>query len=119
MEVCEVYKGECQENFITVKTSNGSNLSPELILYGEDETSILVTPLERLDLEIGKECILLLTNRKTEFPELNGYYPAKTLGYLTVDATGVYSNHNSFSPVKLSAEDPGAEIAAALNTVTE
>lgn len=58
--VQKVYKGVYDEKNITVKTSEGRGLSPDLILYGEDEKFVLDSPLRRFTLEAGKEYLLFL-----------------------------------------------------------
>ncbi len=74
VEVYTVYKGTYEKNTIIVKTTNGRNLSPDLILYGEDETTKLAMPLDRFDLTVGEECIMYLVNIKDRLPEDNGYF---------------------------------------------
>ena len=122
VEISEIYKGTYSGSTIEVKTANGMGLTPDLILYGEDETSILASPMKRRDLQVGKECILLLqenTEENTNCSEEMGFFPIVRAGYLLDEGNGIYSNNLSGNSIKLSAVDPGAEIAAALNTVTE
>ncbi len=73
-EIDTVYKGNYAEDTIQVKTSNGYALSPDLILYGEDETTILESPLVRFDLEVGSDCILALKYSDLHLQIRNGYY---------------------------------------------
>lgn len=73
VEVYTVYKGTYKKDTIVVKTTNGRNLSPDLILYGEDETCKLAEPLERFDLTVGQECIMYLASVTGDVSESNGY----------------------------------------------
>ncbi len=73
-EIDTVYKGEYTADTIEIKTSNGYALSPDLILYGEDESSILSGELDRFDLEVGSECILTLKYMDLRLQARNGYY---------------------------------------------
>ena len=74
VEVYTVYKGAYEKDTIIVKTKNGRDLSPDLILYGESETCKLAEPLERFDLTAGEECILYLCYYEDAVPEESGYY---------------------------------------------
>ena len=119
VQVEQVYKGEYNQNTIRVKTMNGKSLSPDLILYGEDENTILAEPLERIDLIVGDEYILLIKNITTAvFDEENGFFPTASAGYLYYH-NGNFKNDSLSSPVSISAANAAEEIAAALNTVTE
>ncbi len=73
-EIDTIYKGEHAGDTVEVKTSNGFGLSPDLILYGEDETTVLSTSLDRFDLEVGSECILTLTLFNASPAIRSGYY---------------------------------------------
>lgn len=73
-EIDAVYKGDYSAETVEIKTSNGYALSPDLILYGEDETTILSTSLERFDLEVGSECILTLRFLDRKMQVRTGYY---------------------------------------------
>lgn len=93
LEIHELYKGEYADTTITVKTSNGRNLSPDLILYGEDEKNVLSEPLDRFDLTVGEDCILYLTYVEDELTEKTGYYIFRgKAGYFYKSADGVYQN---------------------------
>ena len=93
LEIYELYKGEYAETTMVVKTSNGRNLSPELILYGEDENNVLSQPLSRFDLTVGQDCILYLTKVESELAEKAGYYPFRgKAGYFPKSDDGVYQN---------------------------
>ncbi|MBQ8892863.1 MAG: hypothetical protein IJ043_00460 [Clostridia bacterium] len=119
VQILEIYKGSYSDSTIHVKTKNGFGFSPDLILYGEDETSILASPLERVDLEVGKECILILNHITGVFKEEQGYYPFGSSGYLLEDSTGTYVNNSAVNPISISSVNAAEEIAAALNNVTE
>lgn len=102
VQVTKVYKGDYKQDTITVKTSNGYGLSPDLILSGEDETTILAHPLERLDLQIGKECILILTYVQEGTPEKIGYYPRYgKQGYFVLSGDGKFTNDSPKENVTL------------------
>lgn len=91
VDIDKLYKGEYDGDTIKVMTHNGYGLSPDLILYGEDDKNILATPLERTDLDVGKECILLLMYVDDVSEGYEGYYPvAKSKGYYPLDETGKY-----------------------------
>ncbi len=75
VEVYNVYKGTNEKETVVVKTSNGYGLSPDLILYGEDENVKLALPLKRFDLTVGEECVMYLVNVTDGPPEADGYYP--------------------------------------------
>lgn len=110
-EISQLYKGAHDSNILTVKTTNGEGLTPELILYGEDESTYLSSPLERIDLEVGKECILLLVYVEASYEERTGYFPAGGIsGYFPKDENGNYTNSgdNTFS---LSPQTIAQEIA--------
>ena len=93
VEVYTVYKGSCEKDTIIVKTNNGYGLSPDLILYGEDETTKLDRPLDRFDLTVGKECIMYLVNSKDSLPEESGYYvDAGKAGYFKKEGN-VFKNN--------------------------
>ncbi len=113
VEIDEVYKGSYDEETIEVKTSNGSGLSPDLILYGEDETTILGTPLDRFDMEPGAECIIILCRLETGSEITTGYYPfGPDCGYFLPDGNGNYVNQKTASAVTLSPDTLADEIAA-------
>jgi len=102
VEIQTLYKGEYDGETINVKTSNGRGLNPDLILYGEDEKSILATELDRLDFEIGEECILLLRYVNGSVPESNGYYPVWGFpGYFKADGNGSFVNEKAVEKVEL------------------
>lgn len=114
VEIQQLYKGEYTASTIQVLTSNGRGLSPDLILKGEDATSVLLEDLDRLDFTIGEECILMLLYAEQICEEAFGYYTAYgTAGYFTADGNGGYVNAQAVSPVTLSTDTLTAEIAAA------
>ena len=91
VEIYDVYKGEYTGDTVNVMTENGRDLSPDLILYGEDDDLILGSPLKRIDLDVGKECILLLVYVDKHVADYSGYYPyAKGLGYYPLGEDGKY-----------------------------
>ncbi|MBR6793983.1 MAG: DUF4886 domain-containing protein [Clostridia bacterium] len=92
--VQKVYKGVYDEKNITVKTSEGYGLSPDLILYGEDEKFVLDSPLRRFTLEAGKEYLLFLVSGNFVFGPEAGCFTLKD---------GVWSNglENNFSEGEL------------------
>lgn len=93
VEVEEIYKGVYDQKTIAVKTVNGEGLSPELILYGEDETSRLEEPLDRFELTTGEEYILCLSPYRHHEPEFfSGYYVSKEETF-AVDSLGRYKNN--------------------------
>jgi len=92
VQINEKYKGDYNGDTINVMTYNGYGLNSDLILYGEDEKSILETPLERVDLEVGQDCILLLQYVDDVCEGYDGYYPvANRLGYYPKDQNGNYT----------------------------
>ncbi len=117
VEIETLYKGTYESSVITVKTANGHGLSPDLILYGEDERVILSSPLRRIDLEEGADCILALTNVTNSIGgKENGYQPLYSeLSYFTLDENGKYSNKDTHFPIEFSLETIQEEIAAVLN----
>lgn len=118
VEIETLYKGTYESSVITVKTVNGHNLSPDLILYGEDERVILSSPLKRFDLEEGADCILALTNVTNSIGGMrNGYQSLyNELSYFTLDENGKYSNKDTHNLIELSLETLQEEIAAVLNS---
>ena len=107
VEISEIYKGDYKGHTITVKTSNGYGLSPDLILYGEDEKNILATSLKRQDFEIGKECILLLGYVDEGYEDRNGYYTvAGQWGYYPLNDAGSFQSEKGIilDPKALSKE---------------
>lgn len=97
-EISEIYKGTYEDKLITVKTSNGYGLTPDLILYGEDDKNILATPLQRHDFEVGKECIMTLIYIDDGYEERNGYYTlAGHWGYYPLNEEGVFQNKRDIS----------------------
>ena len=112
IEINENYKGDYSGDTINVMTYNGYGLSADLILYGEDDKSILETPLERVDLEVGQEYILLLQYVDDVFEGYDGYYPvANQLGVYQKDQNGNYTydvdvsyDDFSFSPDTINQE---------------
>ncbi len=115
VEIQTLYKGDYDGATINVKTSNGRGLNPDLILYGEDEKSILATELNRLDFEIGEECILLLRYVEGSVPESDGYYPVWGFpGYFKSDGKGSFVNEKAVKQVELSP----AVLTTELNQLT-
>lgn len=114
VEIQQLYKGEYTDSTIQVLTSNGRGLSPDLILKGEDDTSILAEDLDRLDLTVGEECILMLAYGEQICEEAFGYYLCYGhAGYFTADGNGGYCNAKAVSPVTLTPETLPDDIAAA------
>ena len=118
VEVLEIYKGSHDGKTVNVKFSCGSTLSPELILYGEDEESVLAEKVKIPDMPIGEECILLLQMMDSpEQPQwTHGYYPfgpEGSYGYLKSDGKGTFKN-NTFeaSTMVVTEEALKAELAA-------
>lgn len=116
VEIQELYKGEYNEKTITVKTVNGYNLSPDLILYGEDEHVILDTPLERIDFEVGKECILMLVNVANSIGGNEDGYQSLygRPGYFPLQEDGTYKTVDTDTGYTLSKETLKQEIESAL-----
>ncbi len=104
VEIESVYKGVYKNQTIHVKTTYGDGLSPDLILYGEDDTSVLQEKLEPYELTVGKDCILLLTYSNTGYEESTGYFPTASLGYLITDENGYYSNNHTTSNITLTVD---------------
>ena len=112
VEVYDVYKGEWSEQTVHVKTFTGYGLSPDLILYGEDDKTVLADPVDRLELEVGGECILCLTQIENVFPDRSGYrVQYGNHGYLKADGNGNYQNSGVGKPFSLSADTAAQEIA--------
>lgn len=115
VEIDQLYKGDYSADTITVKTANGHGLSPDLILYGEDETHILADELNRFDLEVGKECILLLSAYDESLDDLDGYYAVfGNFGYFLPDENGGYTNNTPTNIVTLSPDTLTQDIATAM-----
>lgn len=113
VEIEEIYKGSYEGETIHVKTGYGNGLNSDLILYGEEENSVLGTELEQVQLAVGGDCILLLTYSDTGHEESSGYFPTVSLGYLAPDGNGNYTNGDSFSNVTVTPATLPAEITAA------
>ncbi len=89
----ELYKGTYDKGTISVMTSNGLGLSPDLILYGEDDVTVLAEPLIRFDLEVGKECIIALYYLNSGQADQEGYYvTGEDQGYFVADENGSYKS---------------------------
>lgn len=116
VEIQELYKGEYKAKTITVKTVNGHNLSPDLILYGEDEHVVLASPLVRTDFEVGKECILMLKNvTNSSGGKRDGYQPLYgRSGYFPLQEDGNYKAVDTGITFTLSKETLKQEIESAL-----
>lgn len=118
VEILEIYKGSYDGETVNVKFSCGSTLSPELILYGEDEDSVLVKKVTIPDMSIGEECILLLSMMDdSEQPQwTHGYYPfgpEGSYGYLKSDGKGNFKNDTfEASTMVVTDESLKAELAA-------
>lgn len=90
-EIDTIYKGDHTGDTVEVKTSNGFGLSPDIILYGEDDTAVLGTPLNRFDLKVGSECILALKLVKASPACRYGYYVhGETQGVFSVDQAELF-----------------------------
>lgn len=112
VEIEQLFKGDYQESTICVKTANGRGLSPDLILYGEDENYILSSEIDRLDLEIGKNCLLFLRSIKDGCQERHGYYPTMGApGYFLQDEKGDFSNQKAANIIFLSPDTLAQDIA--------
>lgn len=111
VEIDRVYKGSYDEETIHVKTNYGDGLTPELILNGEDEDSVLATKPDKIELSTEGDCILLLTYIDTGYEESSGYFPIMMLGYLTPDGTGQYTNNASVNNITLTTDSLVAELA--------
>ncbi len=117
VEIETLYKGTYESSVITVKTINGQGLSPDLILYGEDEKLILAKPLDRTDLDEGKDCILFLENFTKGHEQYNGYRLFCGMqGYYSLDENGVYTSPKQHKSINFSLETIQEEIAAVLNS---
>lgn len=118
VEVLEIYKGSYDGKNVNVKFSCGSMLSPELILYGEDENGVLASKVKIPDMPIGEECILLLrTMDSPEQPEwTHGYYPfgpEGSYGYLKSDGKGSFKNNTyEACSMNVTEESLKTELAA-------
>lgn len=117
VEILEIYKGSHEGEIVNVKFSCGSTLSPDLILYGEDEESILAEKVKIPDMPIGEECILLLrTMDAPDQPEwTHGYYPfgpEGSYGYLKSDGKGSFKN-NTFEPSTMVVTEESFKAALA------
>ena len=114
MEIYDIYKGKYDGDTINVMTYNGYGLEPDLILYGEDEKSILSSPIERVDYELGKECILLIAYANDVSEGYDGYYPVGgKSGYYPLDESGKYicSETNTIDEYTFSLETIEKDIA--------
>lgn len=116
VEISKIYKGDYEEQNIIIMTSNGSGLSPDLILYGEDDKNILGTPLHRFDLDVGKECIFILTYIDDRGEDGNGYYClAGEWGYYPLNEEGIFKSERKLS---LDPETLPKEILASKGAYT-
>jgi hypothetical protein len=116
VEIETLYKGTYESSVITVKTTNGHGLSPDLILYGEDERTILDHPLDREDLEEGADCILFLNNVDIGYELGNSYQLCGgEQGYCSLDENGMYTSYEMQYSISFSLETIQEEIAAVLN----
>ncbi len=115
-EVLEVYKGDYTKRSIIVKTAEGRGLSPDLILYGEDEEFILSPPLTRFALEPGMEYVLILVDNKGENDVLTGYFIfGPEYGCFAMDEKGVWNNKELISSVTFEDKTIQGEIVSILN----
>lgn len=116
LEIKKIYKGALDSNTIELKTYNGEGLTPDLYLYGEDETQVLSEPLDILELQVGKEYIISLEY----YPEEAAQYYGDTGGYgiqygkafcFTQTETGLYENMlNGLSHISIDPETLESEI---------
>lgn len=111
VEISEFYKGDYEGETINIKIACGNGLSPELILYGENETSVLAKKIELPDFEVGEECVLLLTQYEMQPAWASGYYPTDSYGYLEPDGDGNFSNNDFNSPMTVTVESLKMAIA--------
>jgi len=115
VEIDKVYKGDYTKDTINVMTCYGYGLSPDLILHGEDDKSILAEPLQRFNLAVGKDCILLLMYIENSHKGVDGYYPvAESMGYYLLNESGIYVS--SYDYLSFSLDTIEQEIADAEKT---
>lgn len=119
-EVLEVYKGNYTQHTIVVKTAEGRGLSPDLILYGEDEKYILATPLTRFSLVTAKEYVLVLVDNKGENAVMTGYFIyGPEIGSFSVDEKGVWNNKEPISDIVFTEKNIQSEIASIVSEEKE
>ena len=58
LEISEVLRGEWGEETLQLKMFNGYGMSPDLYLYGKDETTVMSEKIEPFLLEPGREYLL-------------------------------------------------------------
>lgn len=115
IEIDELYKGAYADETISVKTTNGMGLSPDLILYGEDENDVLAEPLERFDLSVGKECVLILRYFDSDLESRAGYYVyGEDQGYFILDGNGAFKSRKDWVKYSPDLATLPQEIAQAM-----
>ena len=94
VKVEKVFKGEYKEETMTLLLTNGYGMSPDLILYGEDETTIFADwDTEILYLEVGKPAIFSVCyNEKTNLLPAGYYLNGKRTGYYPKNEDGQYTS---------------------------
>lgn len=94
VKVEKVFKGEYKEETMTLILTNGCGMSPDMILYGEDETTIF-EDWERdiVYLEVGKPAIFsVYYNEKTSLLPAGYYLNGKETGYYPKNEDGQYTS---------------------------
>ncbi len=92
VQIHRLFKGECKAEFITVRTYNGADLSPE---------EFRADGAENFYLQVGKECVLSLY----EYEDQAGYGTGKNIVplygaqsyFLPTETKGVYTNAQGLS----------------------
>ena len=107
----DLYKGNFEEETITVKVANGHGLSPDLILYGEDKTTYLKEPIDIYELETGKTYVFtLLPFVEHTDNRFSGYYTSNQSTFALTEE-GAFKNSNDST---LNTATVTQEIAASV-----
>ncbi|MBQ6823458.1 MAG: hypothetical protein IJP27_02285 [Clostridia bacterium] len=117
IEIDELYKGDYTDETIKLYVTNGYGLSPELILYGEDETTIWADwEQEVLRLEVGTPAIFALKyHEKSDLAPAGYYLETKKTGYLPRNEKGEYQTVHWPTPITLDPATMKDDITAALS----